>query len=152
MTLYEKAYEIAERYHRGQMRKNSKMPYIVHPLAVVEGLENKYKGLMSDEDYEILISLGILHDVIEDCDISMTELREMLSPYGTSYQIPVLMASLAVITKVKGKTTYFLYLTGVKSDKFALLVKIEDVTHNLSNLAPGTLRDKYELALHYLTT
>ena len=62
-----------------------------------------------------------------------------------------LFASLAAITKIKGKTTYFLYLTGVKGDRFALLVKIDDITHNMSDLTPGTLRDKYELALYYLT-
>ena len=151
MKLYEQAYKIAMKYHAGQFRKNSDIPYFTHPLAVVMALDKKYRGTMSDEDFEILLTLGILHDVIEDCDITMAELRDMLSPFGSSYQIPVLFASLAAITKIKGKTTYFLYLTGVKGDRFALLVKIEDITHNMSDLTPGTLRDKYELALYYLT-
>ncbi len=149
MKLYEKAYEIAMREHDGQFRKNSNVPYFTHPLAVAIALQ-KYEGTMTTEDYEILLCLGVLHDVLEDCNITAEELRAELAPYGSSYQIPVLMKSLMLITKVKG-VAYIVYLSGIKEDKFAKLVKLEDIKHNSSDLKPCTLLDKYQLAAYYLT-
>jgi len=55
----EKAIEFATWAHKGQIRKGTQEPYIVHPLAVGEIL-----GSMTDD--EEIICAGYLHDTIED--------------------------------------------------------------------------------------
>lgn len=69
MPEIEKAIAFALRAHEAQTRKESDMPYIVHPLAVAlilarAGFENR-----------VLIA-AILHDVIEDTAVTSEELTE----------------------------------------------------------------------------
>lgn len=54
--------------HRGQMRKDGKTSYVVHPLAV--GLI--LSGLGQGED---VIIAGLLHDVVEDTDVTLDDIR-----------------------------------------------------------------------------
>ena len=52
----EKAIQIAVDAHTGQIDKGNN-PYILHPLRVMLSLENEEEQIV-----------GILHDVVEDCD------------------------------------------------------------------------------------
>lgn len=54
-----KAYDVAEEYHRGQMRRSGE-PYIIHPIAVAEIVAD----LQLDTDS---ICAAFLHDVVEVC-------------------------------------------------------------------------------------
>lgn len=65
-----KAIIFSERYHRPQKRKGSETPYIVHPLSVALILAR------SGADEEVIIS-AILHDIVEDCGVSVSEIKEM---------------------------------------------------------------------------
>ena len=61
--MLNQAIQIAHEAHRGQTRKLSGLPYIVHPLDVMniminEGVTNEYT-----------LSMAVLHDVLEDCDV-----------------------------------------------------------------------------------
>lgn len=51
-------------YHFGQFRKNSKIPYVVHPIRVMIILWKH--GV---RDYDVLTA-AVLHDVLEDCDVN----------------------------------------------------------------------------------
>ena len=62
----ERAYDIAEKMHSGQMRKSGE-PYLIHPIAVVHILAE----LGMDEDTLIA---GLLHDVVEDTEYTKEEL------------------------------------------------------------------------------
>jgi|SRR3989344_5627046 len=53
------AIEFAARAHRGQLRKGSNVPYIVHPLAVGKTL------ILHGCEEDVVIG-GILHDTLED--------------------------------------------------------------------------------------
>jgi (p)ppGpp synthase/HD superfamily hydrolase len=55
--------------HKGQLRKGTAIPYITHPLAVAENLARFYP------DATDLIVAGVLHDVVEDTDISIEEIE-----------------------------------------------------------------------------
>ena len=61
MNLLEEAIIYATVLHQGVRRKNSDIPYILHPLEVAQILST-----MTD-DQEI-IAAGVLHDVVEDTD------------------------------------------------------------------------------------
>lgn len=65
--MIKRAAEFAAKVHEGKVRKGSGIPYIVHPYeaaVIVSGLT---------EDPEI-ISAALLHDVIEDTDVTYEEL------------------------------------------------------------------------------
>src|SRR5205807_157089 len=65
--LVRRAYDFAEEKHRPQTRKNGE-PYIIHPLEVTEILAE----LEMDEQ---TLAAGLLHDVVEDCEVSIEEVE-----------------------------------------------------------------------------
>ena len=69
MDKVTKAIEFAARAHDGMMRKKDKTPYILHPLeaAVIVGT------MTADSD---VISAAVLHDVVEDTEITIEEIEE----------------------------------------------------------------------------
>lgn len=58
--MFDEAVRFATEAHKGQVRKGTKKPYIVHPVEVA-----KIVATMTSDD-EIL-SAAVLHDTIEDC-------------------------------------------------------------------------------------
>jgi len=65
----EEAIEIAAEAHQGQYRKGTRTPYITHPYAV--GLI-----LMEAGCSEALIVAGILHDTVEDTDLTLEFIQD----------------------------------------------------------------------------
>lgn len=137
MSLKKLALKIAESAHRGQVDKAGE-PYINHPLKVAS---------MFEDDVHYII--GILHDVIEDSDITLEELEN----YGFSAEI---ITALGDITKHDGED-YHAYFRRVKSNPLALEVKIQDIKHNMdiSRIKNPTEKDferlkKYQYALDFL--
>src|SRR4051794_27001931 len=62
-ALIEKAYELAERYHSGQLRASGE-PYILHPLAVAGILAGMRMDVVS-------VVTGLLHDIVEDTSVTV---------------------------------------------------------------------------------
>ena len=69
MELVSEAIEFAVKAHDGMRRKKSATPYILHPLeaAVIVGT------MTNDQE---IIAGAILHDVVEDTDITIDEIEE----------------------------------------------------------------------------
>ena len=67
LSVIERAYDVAERAHRGQMRKSGD-PYITHPLAVATILAEL--GMTPPT-----LAAALLHDTVEDTDYSLEHLR-----------------------------------------------------------------------------
>ena len=65
----EEAIEVAAEAHHGQYRKGTRTPYITHPYAV--GLI-----LMEAGCAEVVIIAGILHDTVEDTDLTLDFIQE----------------------------------------------------------------------------
>lgn len=65
----EEAIEVAAEAHHGQYRKGTSTPYITHPYAV--GLI-----LMEAGCTEVVIIAGILHDTVEDTELTLDFIRE----------------------------------------------------------------------------
>lgn len=68
------AIQLAFRKHRGQLRKGTQFPYIVHPMGVM-------KLLLMEQAEDITISddviiAGILHDTVEDTNMTLEEIEE----------------------------------------------------------------------------
>ena len=69
MNILEEAIIYATVMHQGKVRKFSNTPYILHPLEVAQIIST-----MTD-DQEI-IAAGILHDIVEDTDGTLKEIKE----------------------------------------------------------------------------
>ena len=134
MTLtYEQALEIATKYHKGQVRKFSGLPYITHPIAVA----NEF--ILTEHRI-----IAVLHDTIEDTDITLDELSEL----GASAET---ITALNFLTHDSDQS-YFEYIICTKQNQTSRLIKIVDIKHNMLDLKNGCMRDKYELALFILET
>ena len=132
-----KAYEIAKKAHLGQIDKAGE-DYIKHPEKVASFVN-------SDEEKAV----AYLHDVIEDTELTLEDLRE----YGFSEEV---LKAVDVITKKKGQD-YQTYLNSVKENKLARVVKLADLRHNsdLTRLIDITEKDrerkeKYQKAIDFL--
>jgi len=68
--LIELAYKFAEQKHRGQKFDGQNYPYFLHP-AYAGFLLTKWK-----RNYEEICA-GLLHDVVEDCEVSLSTIRRM---------------------------------------------------------------------------
>lgn len=135
----EKAYEIAKKAHLGQIDKAGE-DYIKHPEKVASFVN-------SDEEKAV----AYLHDVIEDTELTLEDLRE----YGFSEEV---LEAVDVITKKKGQD-YQTYLNSVKENKLARVVKLADLRHNsdLTRLINITEKDrerkeKYQKAIDFLNS
>lgn len=70
----EEAIEVAAEAHQGQYRKGTRTPYITHPYAV--GLI-----LMEAGCSEAVVVAGILHDTVEDTDLTLEFIQEHFGEY-----------------------------------------------------------------------
>lgn len=130
------ALEIATKAHKGQVDKGGH-DYIEHPKFVADHL--------TDESERIV---ALLHDVVEDTDVTL----EYLSQYFDSN----ITDAIRSITHEKS-IDYNNYLLRVKSNPIARHVKIQDIQNNmdLSRIPNPTSEDlhrleKYKTALEFL--
>jgi (p)ppGpp synthase/HD superfamily hydrolase len=146
MTLKEKALKFATEAHAGQVRKFTGEPYITHPIAVAEitlrncnwgGNASFYRNIKDS-----LYIIAILHDTLEDCASVTKEI--LVKEFGQD-----IADSVDALTK-RPSETYLDSILRAVDDRFAIYVKIADLTHNMSDLKEGTLKDKYRLALYIL--
>ena len=110
-SLLQRAIAIAAKAHEGQVDKAGK-PYLAHPLFVMEQVNSLEEKIVA-----------VLHDAIEDSDLTFENLRSEGFP-------EVLIEAIAAITKIEGEA-YETYLQRVIANPIALRVKVADVTHNL---------------------
>jgi len=131
-----KAYHIAEEAHRGQTRKYSGDPFIVHPVRV------SYRAVANvgwAVAYTGVQVVSLLHDTIEDTD----ETVESLKDKGMGGWADVV----DVLTR-KDDVTYFDYIRSIRkyaednegeyhwSSNTAIHVKVADIKDNLTDMPP----------------
>lgn len=69
MDLVSKAIIFATKAHHGMKRKNSELPFIIHPLEVAIIIST----MTNDQE---VVAAGLLHDVVEDANISLDEINQ----------------------------------------------------------------------------
>lgn len=77
MGIVEKAILFAAKAHEGQVRKGTDIPYITHPYAV--GMI-----LMKYGCKEELVAAGLLHDTVEDTEVTIDEISEQFGEEAAS--------------------------------------------------------------------
>ena len=128
------ASKIAYKAHDGQVDKAG-VPYIFHPIHIAEQMDTEESCIVA-----------LLHDVVEDSDITID--------YLSKYFSEEVMAALKILTK---NDDYVEYIKRVKTNKLATKVKLKDLKHNsdLTRLDIVTDEDrerstKYINAIRYL--
>jgi (p)ppGpp synthase/HD superfamily hydrolase len=79
MHLIPKAAQFAAQCHKNQCRKYNGAPYITHPIRVAG--RTATHELATDE----LVAAAFLHDVVEDCNISLGQIALMFGEKVASY-------------------------------------------------------------------
>jgi GTP diphosphokinase / guanosine-3',5'-bis(diphosphate) 3'-diphosphatase len=123
-----KAYEYAFQRHKGQNRKSDE-PYIIHPVEVSILLAN----LNADVD---TICSGLLHDVIEDCEVKAEEIELR---FGASVRRIVegvtKLGKFSFSSKEERQAENFRkLLVAISEDVRVVLVKLADRLHNMRTL------------------
>lgn len=127
----QKAIEIATKAHEGQKRWGGE-PYITHP----EEVASKFPY---SEELQIV---AWLHDVIEDTPTTLSDLK-------TSGFSDAIIQAVDAITKQENEP-YSAYIQRVADNYYASQVKLADLAHNLETIKPGSMCDKYQLAMCYI--
>ncbi|OFA09049.1 HD domain-containing protein [Duganella phyllosphaerae] len=136
-TLVERAIAIAEQQHAGQVDKAGR-PYIAHPLRVMKAMSN---------DAERIVA--ILHDVIEDTDLTLNQLAAEGFP-------GYVLEALDSVTRRAGET-YEAFVARAAKNPIGRRVKYADLQDNadLARIAAPTAADlarteKYHRAMAQL--
>lgn len=107
--LTNKAMKIAYTAHHGQLDYNG-IPYIFHPIHLAEAMDD-----------EISCCAALLHDVVEDTDVTMEDLAREFPDE--------VIRVLKLLTHEKG-VDYFEYVRAIKADPVAVKIKLADLAHN----------------------
>lgn len=70
--IINQALELAIKAHEDQFRKGSKIPYIIHPMEA--GVIAASLSMKNDQVDQEVVAAAILHDVIEDTDLTYQDL------------------------------------------------------------------------------
>ena len=128
LTLIKKAYAIAEEKHQGQFRKSGEA-YVQHPLEVAYILATLHVGPAT-------IAASLVHDVLEDTEMTMDDMKRELGEDVTS-----IVDGVTKISKLKYHTkdkvlaqNHQKILLAMARDIRVVLVKLVDRLHNMRTL------------------
>ena len=104
-----KAMVLAYNAHHGQFDKGG-VPYIFHPIHLAEQMDD-----------EISTCVALLHDTVEDTDVTLEDLAK---------DFPAEVVNAVRLLTHAEDVEYFDYVRAIKSDPIAAKVKLADLTHN----------------------
>lgn len=146
--IREHAYEVMELAHRGQVDKGGNH-YFLHPFRVSQETKNHFTWKHTDFDKYIAECVALLHDVIEDSDITADDLVKE----GFEYAI----VNRVVRMTRKEDESYMDYVKRIGEDNICRVVKMCDLKDNMdiTRLEKITDKDfdrlkKYHKAYKYL--
>ncbi len=128
VELIRKAYVFSREAHCAQIRKEG-IPYIYHPLAVADILANMKLDSTT-------IAAGLLHDTVEDAEMTVEDIAEMFSP-----DVAFLVDAVTKLSKlqfadgedIQAENFRKMFLA-MSKDIRVILIKFADRLHNMRTL------------------
>ncbi len=120
--LTKKAMNLMFDKHKNQVDKSG-APYVFHPWHVAEN--------MSDEKTTVV---ALLHDIVEDTDLTLDDLRQMDFPKDV-------IEAINTLTHKEG-ISYQEYIQNIGKNPIATEVKLQDLTHNMDLSRLDHISDK----------
>ena len=125
----ENAYRVADKAHRGQLRKSGD-PYITHPVAVTEILAEY--GLD-----QTTLTAGLLHDTVEDTNLTLAQIEKQ---FGA--EVALLIDGVTKLDRIQYSTpqeaqaaTIRKMVVAMAQDVRVLLLKLADRLHNIRTVS-----------------
>ena len=137
LNALDRAYRFSAEAHKNQKRKSGE-PYITHPLAVAHVLADMQMDLVS-------LQTALLHDVLEDCAVTLDEIREKFGEDVARCVNGVTKLSKISFANREDRQAESLrkMLLAMTTDIRVIIVKLADRLHNLRTI--GALsRDRQE--------
>ncbi|MGC6411490.1 MAG: RelA/SpoT family protein [Candidatus Puniceispirillaceae bacterium] len=134
----EKAYQLGRKAHDGQMRASGE-PYFTHPIAVAH--------LLADMHFDLdTIITALLHDTVEDCDITLEQLEQLLGETIAQLVNGVTKLTRFELQSIDSKQAenFRKLVMATSADLRVLLVKLADRTHNMETIDGFSRQDKKE--------
>ncbi len=121
--LTKKAIKLCFTAHKDQVDKSG-LPYVFHPFHLAESMDDEYSTVVA-----------LLHDIVEDCGYSFSDLEKLGYPKEVIDALKLLTHDSSV--------EYMDYVKKIKTNPLAKKVKLADLAHNsdLSRLDEVTLKD-----------
>lgn len=107
--LTNKAMKIAYKAHQNMVDKAG-IPYVFHPFHLAEQMDD-----------EISVCVALLHDVVEDSQVTFEDLEKEFPKE--------IIEALRYLTFDKS-VSYFDYIRNIKNNSIAIKVKLADLEHN----------------------
>ncbi|AXG66464.1 putative bifunctional (p)ppGpp synthetase/guanosine-3' 5'-bis diphosphate 3'-pyrophosphohydrolase protein [Dickeya phage vB_DsoM_JA13] len=127
--LYSEAVILACRAHHGQFRKYTGEPYVLHPIEVAEILRRHDRGIK-------VICGGVLHDVVEDTEITSAVIQTMFGE-----EIANIVEGVTNVSEDKSLPRYVRFWRNVKhlahASEQSQDVKCADIISNCRNFRLG---------------
>lgn len=132
-NLVARALDFATTAHTGQTRKESGVPYILHPIAVSNILvqwNEKYELFHWPNDAENAFAAALLHDVLEDCEgYTSIDIRQAFGESIAEHVIGLTKASLnSTESRAVRKAQDNEFLE--KQSEIVQIIKVADIYHN----------------------
>lgn len=129
IDVIREAYNLADAAHNGQKRKSGE-PYIIHPLAVA-GILVEDLGMDTES-----VTAALLHDVVEDTDVTLEELRRKFGP-----DVALLVDGVTKLGKIPFSSreqqqaeNVRKMLLAMAQDVRVVIIKLADRLHNMRTL------------------
>src|SRR6266436_7862624 len=128
LDLIRRAYIFSAKEHKGQVRASGE-PYLTHPLEVA----NLLAEMKMDA---ITVSVGLLHDVVEDTLVSLDKIEEIFGPEVAHIVDGVTKISQIKFTSNEAKQAenFRKMLLAMTDDIRVIMVKFADRLHNMRTL------------------
>jgi guanosine-3',5'-bis(diphosphate) 3'-pyrophosphohydrolase len=135
-----KAFEFAFKSHDGQVRKSDE-PYIIHPVEVAH--------LLAELNADVpTISAGLMHDVLEDCEVTSEQMEKEFGCDITKIVEGVTkLGKFSFSSKEERQAENFRKLiVAIAEDVRVVLVKLADRLHNMRTLDYMRAQKQKEIA------